>query len=99
MPAKPTIVVVDTNCFIRLLFSPLRPVLGATFGGYQLMTLADLVAECGPGTEVAERHAWLLEPDVQAELQKKLPEAARAEEDGHGQPRPPVSVHRQRAAA
>jgi|TARA_B100001105_G_scaffold193316_1_gene157363 hypothetical protein len=70
MPAKPTIVVVDTNCFIRLLFSPLRPVLGATFGGYLLMTLADLVGECGPGTEVAERHPWLLEPDVQAELQK-----------------------------
>jgi len=70
MPAKPTIVVVDTNCFIRLLFSPLRPVLGATFGGYQLMTLADLAAECGPDTEVVERHPWLLQSDVQAELAK-----------------------------
>lgn len=70
MPAKTTIVVVDTNCFIRLLFSPLRPVLGATFGGYQLMTLADLAAECGPGTEVVERHPWLLEPGMQAELAK-----------------------------
>lgn len=66
--AKPTLVVVDTNCFIRLLFSTLRPVLGATFGGYQLVTLVELAAECGPDTEVAQRHPWLQDPAVQAEL-------------------------------
>lgn len=67
---KPTIVVVDTCCFIRLMFSPLRPLLGSAIGGYQLMTLANLAKECGPGTEVVERNPWLLAPDVQDELTK-----------------------------
>ncbi|MFM8821929.1 MAG: hypothetical protein ACKOD8_00975, partial [Limnohabitans sp.] len=67
-PTSPIIVVVDTNCFIRLLFSPLRPVLGATFSGHKLMTLIKLAKECGPGTAVAERNPWLLEASVQQEL-------------------------------
>ena len=67
-PNSPIIVVVDTNCFIRLLFSPLRPVLGATFSGHKLMTLIRLADECGPGTAVAERNPWLLEASVQKEL-------------------------------
>jgi len=68
MPPPPTLLVVDTNCFIRLLFSPLRPVLGSTVSGYKLVTLAELADEVGPGTEVAERHPWLLEAAVQKEL-------------------------------
>jgi rRNA maturation endonuclease Nob1 len=68
MPPKPTIVVVDTNCFIRLLFSPLRPILGSTFCGYKLVTLVELKNEVGPGTEVAERNPWLLDEAVQKEL-------------------------------
>lgn len=68
MPAPPTLLVVDTNCFIRLLFSPLRPVLGSTFAGYKLVTLTELANEVGPGTEVVERNPWLLDPAVQAEL-------------------------------
>lgn len=68
MPPPPTFLVVDTNCFIRLLFSPLRPVLGSTVAGYKLVTLAELADEVGPGTEVAERHPWLLEAAVQKEL-------------------------------
>ncbi|MDN3918735.1 hypothetical protein [Roseateles violae] len=68
MPSPPTLLVVDTNCFIRLLFSPLRPVLGSTFAGYRLVTLAELADEVGPGTEVVERHPWLLEKAVQKEL-------------------------------
>lgn len=68
MPSAPNLVVVDTNCFIRLLFSPLRPVLGSTFAGYKLITLAELKEEVGPGTEVADRNPWLLNQDVQREL-------------------------------
>lgn len=65
MPPPPTYLVVDTNCFIRLLFSPLRPVLGSTFAGYKLVTLSELANEVGPGTEVVERNPWLLDPAVQ----------------------------------
>jgi len=68
MPPPPTLLVVDSNCFIRLLFSPLRPVLGSTFAGYRLVTLAELADELGPGTEVVERNPWLLDPAVQEEL-------------------------------
>jgi hypothetical protein len=68
MPPPPTYLVVDTNCFIRLLFSPLRPVLGSTFAGYKLVTLTELANEVGPGTEVVERNPWLLDPAVQTEL-------------------------------
>ena len=67
-PQPPTILVVDTNCFIRLLFSPLRPVLGATFAGYKLLTLLELAVECGPGTSVTKRNPWLLDEAVQQEL-------------------------------
>ena len=68
MPLPPTLLVVDTNCFIRLLFSPLRPVLGSTFAGYRLVTLVELADEVCAGTEVVERHPWLLDADVQREL-------------------------------
>lgn len=68
MPSPPTLLVVDTNCFIRLLFSPLRPVLGSTFAGYRLVTLVELADEVGPGTEVTQRHPWLLDEAVQKEL-------------------------------
>jgi len=68
MPPPPTLLVVDTNCFIRLLFSPLRPVLGSTFAGYRLVTLVELANEVGPGTEVVGRHPWLLDQAVQKEL-------------------------------
>lgn len=70
MPPPQPLLVVDTNCFIRLLFSPLRPVLGSTFAGYRLVTLVELADEVGPGTEVVERNPWLLEPAVQEELQR-----------------------------
>lgn len=62
------LVVVDTNCFVRLLFSPLRPILGSTFNGHRLMTILELVGELAPGTDVVERNPWLLEAAVQKEL-------------------------------
>lgn len=68
MPPAQTFVVVDTNCFIRLLFSPLRPVLGSTIAGHKFLSLIELAREVGPGTAVAERYPWLLDPAVQVEL-------------------------------
>lgn len=68
MPQAPAFLVVDTNCFIRLLFSPLRPVLGSTVAGYKLVTIVELANELGPGTEVVERNPWLLDRQVQEEL-------------------------------
>lgn len=65
---RPKFVIVDTNCYIRLLFSPLRPILGSTLGGRRLMTLTDLASECGASTGAAAGHPWLLDQSIQAEL-------------------------------
>lgn len=35
MPAElPKLVIVGKNCYVRLYLSPVRPILGSTFGGY-----------------------------------------------------------------
>jgi hypothetical protein len=39
MSDQPKLVIVDTNCYVRLYFSPLRPILGQVVGGYHLVTL------------------------------------------------------------
>lgn len=36
---------IDTNAFLRLYFSPVLPLLGEVIGGYKLMTLESLVGE------------------------------------------------------
>lgn len=44
--ADPTkLVLVDTNCLVRIYFSPLRPILGRPVGGFELKTLDGLAYE------------------------------------------------------
>ncbi len=68
MPAKPILLVVDTNCFIRLLFSSVRPILGSVIAGHRLVSLNDLAKECSVESEVTRRHPWLLDSTIQEEL-------------------------------
>lgn len=69
MPAKPAkFVIVDTNCYVRLYLSPVRPILGSSFGGYKLVTLVELKVECGPGSRVSELYPFLAAQDIQKEL-------------------------------
>ena len=68
MPPPPKIVVVDTNCYVRLLHSPLRPVLGKVVSGHKLMTTVDLAAETLGNGGLGGRQAWLASAEVQAEL-------------------------------
>lgn len=65
--AKP--VIVDTNCYVRLYQSPVRPILGSEFGGYRLVTLKVLRLECRPGTRVYEMYPHMKQEDVQQELE------------------------------
>jgi len=51
MSDQPKLVIVDTNCYVRLYYSPLRPILGQVVGGYPLtsgttcrMTPSDLLS-------------------------------------------------------
>ena len=42
---SPRILLLDTNCFLRLYCSPVLPLLGQVIGGYRLLTLASLIDE------------------------------------------------------
>lgn len=66
--APPQIVVVDTNCYVRLLHSPVRPLLGQVVAEYKLMTTADLAAESLATSGLGGRQAWLAAPEIRAEL-------------------------------
>jgi hypothetical protein len=68
MPPAPKFVIVDTNCYVRLYLSPVRPILGSAFGGYKLVTLSELKLESGPGTRISEQYPFLSAGDIQSEL-------------------------------
>jgi hypothetical protein len=76
----PQIVLVDTNSYVRLYFSPLRPLLGVVVGRYRLMTLRELVAETRGRSGLTLRHAWLADANVQLELQNATIQFDAAEE-------------------
>ena len=63
-------VIVDTNCYVRLYQSPVRPILGSEFGGYRLVTLKVLRLECKPGSRVYELYPQMRQEDVQRELEE-----------------------------
>lgn len=58
MPISNQLVLVDTNCLVRVYFSPLRPILGRPVAGYELKTLEGLAQEL---KNLAKREdlAWL----------------------------------------
>jgi len=68
MQRPPKIVVVDTNCYVRLLHSPLRPLLGTVVSGHKLMTTVDLAAETLGNSGLGGRQAWLASADIQADM-------------------------------
>lgn len=45
MSIPSTLVLVDTNCLVRIYFSPLRPILSRSVAGYELKTLGELAKE------------------------------------------------------
>jgi hypothetical protein len=62
-----TLVLVDTNCLVRVYFSPLRPILGNPVSGYELKTLAELASEL---KHLGKRNdfAWLKDPVIVKEV-------------------------------
>ncbi|MBP0633483.1 MULTISPECIES: hypothetical protein [unclassified Cupriavidus] len=49
---------VDTNCFLRIYQTSLRPILGADVGGFRIRTLTDLVDEFRQGKRLQDEYAW-----------------------------------------
>ncbi|MES2040385.1 MAG: hypothetical protein V4495_21405 [Pseudomonadota bacterium] len=68
---QPRLVLVDTNCFLRLYHSPVRPFLGEIVGGYKLLTLNTLIQEFHRSKRLQEFYAWLM-PDIKAEDLSKV---------------------------
>lgn len=73
------VVIVDTNCFVRLYFSALRPLLGIEVAGHKLMTIRELADETTRSTGLTVRHPWLAGTDIQADLANAI--LALAEDD------------------
>jgi hypothetical protein len=68
MPNITKKIIVDTNCYIRLYCSPVRPIMGHEFSGYQLFTITELKLETDLNTDVIARNPWMANADIQTEL-------------------------------
>ena len=53
------LVLVDTNCYIRLHYAPLRPILGTAVGRYDLLTLPSLLDEFKNSDRLMANYAWV----------------------------------------
>lgn len=58
---KTRIVLVDTNCFLRLYASPVLPLLGQIVGGYKLLTLTSLIEEFHANPELIAKYSRVTE--------------------------------------
>ncbi|CRY38888.1 hypothetical protein [Burkholderia pseudomallei] len=53
------LLLVDTNCFLRIYHSPLRPFLGTDVGGYRILTLGSLLEEFRQSQRLDHEYAWV----------------------------------------
>lgn len=65
-PAR--IVLVDTNCFLRLYHSPVIPLLGQNIGGYRLLTLECLVDEFLNSPALTASYSWVAADPKRSDL-------------------------------
>lgn len=78
MPDKNQLVVVDTNCLVRLYFSPVRPLLSKPVALHELKTLEEMARELR-GLASGERHAWLNTPIILDEVNGAVVQLTRAQ--------------------
>ena len=65
---KIKIVIVDTNCFIRLFHSSVKPIFGMDIGGYRLLTLGCLVDEYLLSPNLKSSFPWIAQEPRLSEL-------------------------------
>jgi hypothetical protein len=68
MAEPPTPLVVDINCFIRFLDWRPRPLVGAEFAGYQLVSTKELAGEATKSKNLLNKYPALTDPAMQQEL-------------------------------
>lgn len=62
------IVLVDTNCFLRLYQSPVLPLMGQDIGGYRLLTLGCLVDEFLNSPSLTANYSWVAADPKRSDL-------------------------------
>jgi hypothetical protein len=72
------LLLVDTNCFLRIYHSPLRPFLGTCVGEYEICTLVCLVDEVQASSRLSHEYAWVQEDLKNEAVQGVLPAATEA---------------------
>lgn len=90
--ANNKLVVVDTNCLVRVYFAALRPILGQPVAGYQLMTLRELADEL---KALAARHefAWLGSKDIVKDVTNAVLPLTRAQQAAIRRDAPGIRSH------
>lgn len=78
------LILVDTNCLVRVYFSPLRPILGTAVSGYVLKTLDGLAKEL---KNLAARNdlAWLSASVILSEVDAATLELSKLQKDAINQ--------------
>lgn len=70
MTVKPNqLILVDTNCLVRVYFSPLRPIFSRPAAGYELKTLQELANELKNIAKRRDEFAWLGAKAIQDDVQ------------------------------
>jgi rRNA-processing protein FCF1 len=57
--SEPRLILVDTNCFLKLYQSPIRPFLGRVIGSHRLVTMNAMVNEFMRSERLQDIYAWL----------------------------------------
>ncbi|MDN7820902.1 hypothetical protein [Burkholderia vietnamiensis] len=68
------LLLVDTNCFLRIYHSPLRPFLGTDVGGYRILTLGSLLEEFRQSQRLDREYAWVAADLALEEANGALPD-------------------------
>ena len=79
--AELRLLLVDTNCFLRIYHSDLRPFLGADVGGYRIRTLISLLREVEDSNRLAHEYAWVRDDLMDEARNGTLNPLARADQE------------------
>ncbi|RAE00986.1 hypothetical protein DN582_17050 [Burkholderia multivorans] len=71
---EPRLLLVDTNCFLRIYHSSLRPFLGTNVGGYRILTLGSLLEEFRQSPRLGREYAWVAADLAAEEVNGALPD-------------------------
>lgn len=76
------IILVDTNCFIRLYHSSALPIFGTTIGGYTFLSLECLINEYLESKSLIEKYPWIAQEPKLSDLYNAKLKLSKASKTG-----------------